>query len=122
MWYRKRVRRNRKGREDQYYSISNKLKKESKITDKFEVMLANLTLEEIVGLRLELAAKSVNHNLFGLHIWYDLHNIIKDAVLKYSYSSSRTIAEASSFLGLNPVNYNKLLKKYKIKEYFNKTE
>lgn len=122
MWYRKRVRRNRKGREDQYYSISNKLKKESKITDKFEVMLANLTLEEIVGLRLELAAKSVNHNLFGLHIWYDLHNIIKDAVLKYSYSSSRTIAEASSFLGLTPVNYNKLLKKYKIKEYFNKTE
>ena len=44
---------------NRYYSISNKLKKENKSHDEFEVMLNNLTLEEIIALKLELAAKSV---------------------------------------------------------------
>ena len=122
MWYKKRVRYKSKIKEDQYYSISNKLKKENKVTDKFEVMLSSLTLEEIIGLRLELAANSVNHNLFGLKIWYEIPNIVKDAILKYSYTSSRSISEASRFLGISRVGYKELLKKYKIKEFFNKTD
>ena len=85
MWYKKRRRYNPKIKEGQYYSISNKLKSQEKTNDQFEIMLSNLTLEEIVGLRLELAAKSVKNNLYGLKIWYDLPNIIKDAILKYTY-------------------------------------
>ena len=93
---------------------------QEKITDEFEVMISSLTFEELIGLRLELAAKSVNHKLFGFKIWLSLPNIIKDAVLKYTYSAARTNGEAASFLGISKNDYNRYLKKFKIKEYFSK--
>ena len=43
-----------------YFSISKKLKRERRITEEFEVMLNNLSLEEIIALKLELASKILN--------------------------------------------------------------
>ena len=120
MWKRKRRRYNNVNKVNEYYSIINKLKSQEKITDEFEVMISSLTFEELIGLRLELAAKSVNHKLFGFKIWLSLPNIIKDAVLKYTSSAARTNGEAASFLGISKNDYNRYLKKFKIKEYFKK--
>tara|TARA_R100000808_G_scaffold20218_1_gene43777 strand:+ start:6475 stop:6843 length:369 start_codon:yes stop_codon:yes gene_type:complete len=120
MWKRKRRRYNNVNKVNEYYSIINKLKSQEKITDEFEIMISSLTFEELIGLRLELAAKSVNHKLFGFKIWHSLPNIIKDAVLKYTYSAARTNGEAASFLGISKNDYNRYLKKFKIKEYFSK--
>ena len=39
---------------NQYYSVVNKLKKEEKITEEFEVMLSSLSLEEVIAIKLEL--------------------------------------------------------------------
>ena len=121
MWYKKRVRYNPKKKENQHYSISNKLKSQGKTNDEFEIMLSNLTLEDIIGLKLELAAKAVNHNLYGLKIWQELPNIAKDAVLKYVYSAARTNGEAASFLGLSRIEFLQLINRFKIKDYFKKT-
>ena len=120
MWRKKRKRYSNKNKESEYYSISNKLKNEKKISDGFEFMLSTLTLEEIIALRLELAAKTVNHNLYGLHIWKMVPNIAKEAVLKYAYSASRTNGEAASFLGITRQDFTKYIKKFSIKEYFSK--
>ena len=120
MWKRKRRRYNNVNKVNEYYSIINKLKSQEKITDEFEVMISSLTFEELIGIRLELAGKSVNHKLFGFKIWLSLPNIIKDAVLKYTYSAARTNGEAASFLGISKNDYNRYLKKFKIKEYFKK--
>ena len=91
MWESKRSRFKRQDRD--YYSISNKLKSENKIDERFEIMLSSLTLEEIIGLRLELAAKSVNYKLYGLNIWHKVPDMVKDGVLKYVYSAARTKGE-----------------------------
>ena len=40
------------------YSLVNKLRKENKTTEEFEIMLNNLSLEEVIGLKLELASKN----------------------------------------------------------------
>ena len=40
MWYKKRLRYNSKKKENQYYSISNKLKSQNKISSEFEIMLS----------------------------------------------------------------------------------
>ena len=120
MWKRKRRRYNNVNKVNEYYSIINKLKSQEKITDDFEIMISSLTFEELIGLRLEVAAKSVNHKLFGFKLWESLPNIIKDAVLKYTYSAARTNGEAASFLGISKNDYNRYLKKFKIKEYFKK--
>ena len=77
-----RIKKKRLQGKNKYYSISNKLRKENKSHDEFEVMLNNLTLEEIIGLKLELAAKAVGGMLFGIPIWYTMQDITKDAVLK----------------------------------------
>ena len=69
---------------NKYYSLQKKLRRDNKVTDEFEVMLNNLTLEEAIGLKLELAAKTVSGKLYGIPIWYSLPAIIKDAVLTYA--------------------------------------
>ena len=56
-------------------------------------MLSSLTLEEIIGLRLELAAKAVNYKLYGVNMWHALPDIVKEGVLKYVFSAARTKGE-----------------------------
>ena len=99
-------------------SLSKKLQKQNKTTDEFEVMLNNLSLEEVIGLKLELAAKAAGGMLYGLPIWYSLKNITNDAVLKYAYSATSTKMEAARFLGLDKNRFNQLVKKYQIESYF----
>ena len=120
MWESKRSRF--KKPDQDFYSIANKLKKEGKINEKFEVMISTLTLEEIIGLRLELAAKSVNYKLYGANIWSALPNIVQEGVLRYVYSAARTKGEMASFLGINKSSLKRLLKKYDVANYFMKQE
>tara|TARA_B100000214_G_C23448266_1_gene392469 strand:- start:100 stop:459 length:360 start_codon:yes stop_codon:yes gene_type:complete len=103
---------------NKYYSLSKKLTKEKKINTDFEEMLDNLSLEEVIGLKLELAAKAVGGMLFGIPIWYTMQDITKDAVLKYACSATRTKMEAARFLGLDKKRFNELVKKYQIESYF----
>ena len=105
---------------DNYVSISHKLRSENKITSDFEVMLSGLTLEEIISLKLELATRAVAGKLFGLKVWQTIPNIAKDSVLRYVHAASKTKDEAASFLGIDKSNYRKLLKKFKIEDYFTK--
>ena len=120
MWESKRS-RFKKPNQD-YYSISNKLKSEGKINERFEIMLSSLTLEEIIGLRLELAAKTVNYKLYGLDLWHSLQDIVRDGILKYAFSAARTKGEIAAFLGIDKNTLKKLLKKYNITNYFMKEE
>jgi hypothetical protein len=103
---------------NRYYSLAKKLTKEKKITTDFEDMLNNLSLEEVIGLKLELAAKAAGGMLFGIPIWYSMQDITKDAVLKYACSATRTKMEAARFLGLDKKRLNELVKNYQIESYF----
>ena len=85
-------------------------------------MLSSLTLEEIIALRLELAAKVVNFKLYGLNLWQHLPELVKDAVLKYVYSAARTKGEMAAFLGLDRPTLKKLLKKHNTPSYFDKSQ
>ena len=116
MWESKRS-RFKKPHQD-YYSVSNKLKSEGKINERFEVMLSTLTLEEIIALRLEIAARTVNFKLYGLNLWQSVPDIVRHAILKYAHSAARTKGEAAAFLGLDVSLFKKLLKKYDITNYF----
>jgi len=100
------------------YSISKKLRKDGKTSIEFEVMLNNLSLEEVVALKLELATKPIGSKLYGFKIWNSLSDIIRDATLKYALSATKTKAESMRFLGLSLSSYKKFLKKYQIDDYF----
>ena len=106
---------------NEFYSVSNKLRTEKKINEEFEIMLSSLTLEDIIALRLELAARAVNGNLYGLNIWQNLPTIVKAALLRYTYSSSRPHGDAAAFLGIDKSNLKRLLKKFNIKNFFKRS-
>ena len=42
---------------NRYYSISKKLRREGKSSEEFEILFNSLSLEEVIGLKLELASK-----------------------------------------------------------------
>ena len=102
-----------KGRNNEY-SLRKKLKKEKKITDDFEIMLSTLTLEEIIALRLELAALYINNKLYNFPIYKSIKYITKEACLKFALSATRTYGDAASFLGMNESDLRKEIKKFKI--------
>lgn len=100
------------------YSVINKLLQEEKINDHFLKNLNLLSLEEVIALKLETAAKASGGSIFGIPIWNSLRDICRDAALKFAISASRTKAEAAVFLGINIKTLNDYLQKFEIKEYF----
>jgi hypothetical protein len=97
------------------YSISRILKKENKITDQFEAMLASLDLEDIIALKLELAASSVKGKLFGFPIWNSAFYIVKESLIKFSLSSTTSQKEAANLLGISLSELRRNIKKFNIK-------
>ena len=100
------------------YSLIKKLREDGKSTEDFEIMLNNLSLEEVIGLKLELASKVFGGKPYGLPIWKSMKEIVQDAVLKYTLSACRSKKEAARFLGINTSNFRALVKKYKTESFF----
>tara|TARA_Y100000296_G_C5124724_1_gene232282 strand:- start:165 stop:536 length:372 start_codon:yes stop_codon:yes gene_type:complete len=109
----------RKGR-NQNFSIIRKFRNEGKINEEFEVRLGGLTLEEIIAVKLELAAKSVGGKLYGFPIWKSLNRVVKDAVLKYALSATQTKMEAARLLGVSKHTLYGETKKYGTESFFEK--
>ncbi|SVE04946.1 uncharacterized protein METZ01_LOCUS457800, partial [marine metagenome] len=64
------------------YSLLRELKKQGKISSSFETQLSNLSLEEIIALKLEVAAKTVKGKFYGFPLYHALPNITKEAVFR----------------------------------------
>ena len=111
MWQKKR---NEVKGKSYYYSTINKLKKEKKIDEVFLSRISSLTLEEVIAIKLESAARFVNHKLYNFPIWKSLHNVCREAVLHFALSSTRSLNDASSFLGITVTELKDNLKKYAI--------
>jgi hypothetical protein len=104
------------------FSISRKLKSEGRISESFEITLTNLTIEEVIALKLELSSQSVGNRLYGFPIWSALHHIVNHAVLKFALSATSTKTEAMRFLGLIPKDYYILTQKYDLDKLIEEKE
>ena len=111
MW--KKKLREYKGR-NYKYSLRKKLHREKRTSDDFEAMLHNLTLEEVIGLKLELAASHINNKLYNFPVYRSLRYIVKEACLHFALSSTRTFGDAAAFLGLREGDLKKEVDKFKI--------
>ena len=99
-----------------YYSLKNQLQADNKIDNDFELILNNLTLEEIIGLKLELSSSYINNRLYNIPIYNSLIYIVKEACLKYALSACRTKGDAARMLGLSESNFQTELKKFNIRQ------
>ena len=112
----------RRAGKNQYYSMSRKLRREGKSTVEFEVMLNNLSFEDLIALKLELASKVAGSKLYGFKLWHSIPDLVRDAMLKYAMSATRTKNEAQRFLGIDSLSYKKMLKKYQTESFFEEKE
>ena len=99
-------------------SVIQKFKDENKINDETLVILNTFTIEDLIAIKLELSASNINSRLYGLDIWKKSNYIIKDALLKFAVSTTKSKKDAARFLGVTYSEFNNLYKKYNLKEYF----
>ena len=98
----------------------NKLTHENKLNNSLLVLINNLTLEDLIALKLELACFHVNNRLYGLDIWKKSGYIIKEALLKFAISTTQSKKDAARFLGLTYVELKQQLKRFDVETYFKK--
>ena len=97
------------------YSIRNKLNREKKINSSFECILNSLTLEEIIALKLELAASHINNKLYGFPILRSLKFLVREACIMFALSTTRTPKDAAGVLGITERQLREEIKKFDIK-------
>lgn len=100
------------------YSVIKVLRDQKRSNEYFETMLNNLTLEEIIALKLELTYRSIGVALYGFPIWKSTNYIVRDAVLKYALSISTSKSMAARYLGVRVDVISNLLKKYNVENFF----
>ena len=100
-------------------SFINLLKEQNKISDDILVGINQFCLEELIAIKLELCANNTNNRLFGFDIWRKTNYVVKDALLKFSISTTKSKKDAARFLGITYQEFNKACRKFKIRESFN---
>jgi hypothetical protein len=102
------------------YSILRKLKNERKINEELEILLSGLSLEDLIALKLEIAAKPAGGKLYGIPLWKSTQYIVKDALLKFAISACKTHKDAASLLGIEVATLRESIRKYQIYDFFEK--
>ncbi len=100
-------------------SIIKQLKDQNKISDELLVSMNSLSIEELIAIKLELCANSINNRLYGFDIWRKTSYIVRDAVLKFAISTTKSKKDAARFLNLDYSSFSRLIKKFKVDKYFN---
>ena len=103
-------------------SIINKLTHEGVVSQDLLVLINNLTLEDLIAIKLELSCALVKNKLYGIDFWSNSCYIIREALLKFAISVSRSKKDAARFLGLDLREFNTQYKKYNIESYFKENE
>jgi hypothetical protein len=98
------------------WSLSKKLKKQNKINNEFEAILSHLSLEEIVALKVELAAKACGGKFYGNYLLKATKYIADEAILKYALAACQTRVSAARFLGVSLQHLKAIMMVYRVKE------
>jgi len=114
MWNKKK----KKPTKYQNYSIIKKFKSENKITNSDLNTINNISLEDLIAIKLELTTRYLCGKFYGMPLWRIIRLTTTDALLKTALSISRTKKEGARFLGIDYSDFNKLIKKYNTESFF----
>ena len=104
----------------EYYNIVTKLRKEKRLNNELELLINNLSLEDLIALKLTLSTRITSGRIYGLPLLNVLPSIVKSAVIKYVCSSSFGDNEAASYLGVGYIRFIRMLSKYDLLRLFSK--
>ena len=109
-------------RKNKKYSIIRKLRNEGKLPEEAEIFLSNISLEDLIALKLEIASKPTGGKLYGIPIWKSIPYIVREPLLKTAISVCKTKSEAASMLGKDIDTLDKLLKNYQVISFFEESD
>jgi len=90
----------------------SKLKSEDRINENFLNIVSDLTLEELIGIKIEMASRLFRGKLYGIPIWITMSRIVKEAMLHVAINSCKTKTDMCSFLGITLEQFNDIIKDY----------
>jgi hypothetical protein len=99
-------------------SIIKVLKNKFIVDDHTLSQIGNISLEDLIAIKLELSANHMNNRPYGFDIWRNSVYIIKEALLKFAISTTKSKKDAARFLGLTYVEFKRVMSTYKVKNYF----
>ena len=88
------------------------LRKEGRINEEFLNVVSELTLEELIAVKLEVSSRSLNGKLYNFPLWYSMPNICKDACILFVRTCCKTKSDMASVLGLPYEHFITIYKKY----------
>jgi len=107
-----------KKRKRSKHSVITKLRKENKSNKDFEIFINKLTLEELIALKLELAAKRTRGKMYGFPFWKAAKSIMEDALMRFALSIFTDQKEIMMYLGITKTELKRAMKKYRPDKYF----
>ena len=93
----------------------NSLTQKGKINNQLLTLISNLTLEDLIAIKIELSCAHLKNRLYGLDMWKKMNYITKEALLRVSVSCTTSYSEGARFLGITLDNYRKNLDKFDVK-------
>ena len=90
----------------------SELKRDGRISEEFLNVVSDLTLEELISVKLELSAKMFNGKLYNFPLWYNLPYIIRESLLNFVNRNCKTKADMSNTLGIPYEQFIQIYKKY----------
>ena len=103
-------------------SVFKRLKKENKINENLEILISEISLEDLIVLKLEISSKNLNNKLFGFPFWKNIKFIVKDSMFKFAVNRTNSIREAASVLGVRPSVIKTFIYKYGLTDDFSKKQ
>lgn len=100
--------------ENENFDYKKKLLEEKKINKDFINRIKLLTLEELVYLKLDSIASSLNGKLLGFPVMKMLPDICKEAFVLFALSSTKNKKDACAMLKTDKVGLISYMKRYKI--------
>ena len=88
------------------------------LQDDLLVNINRLSLEDLIAVKLELSANNINNRLYGFDLWRQSTHIIKEALLKFALSTTNSKKDAARFLGLTYLEFKRVLKQYRVQDFF----
>jgi hypothetical protein len=92
----------------------NSLTQKGKISNELLILISNLTLEDLIAIKIELSCAHLKNRLYGLDMWKKMSYITKEALLRVAVSCTTSYSEGARFLGITLDSYKKNLEKFNV--------
>jgi hypothetical protein len=105
-----------------WFSYVNLLREQGKLNEQVETAIHNLTLEDLIVIKMELSTRTQKSPLFGIPLLDTIQTIVTEAMLKYAISVTLTPSEAAASLGISLDAFKKNIWDFKIYDFIPKRE